>query len=114
METIVIHFPNKLIVGSGTTKRLPEEVARFGAKKVLILTIDPLLLQLDSLVRQLQEASVEVKLDTSIVQEPYFSDFEKLIHSVSSLSPHMVVGIGGGSVLDVAKLVAAQLANHQQ
>ena len=114
MEAIVIHFPNKLIVGSGTTKRLPEEVARIGAKKVLILTIDPLLLQLDSLVRQLQEASVEVKLDTSIVQEPYFSDFEKLIHSVSSFSPDMVVGIGGGSVLDVAKLVAAQLENHQQ
>ena len=46
--------------------------------------------------------------------EPSFADFEKLMQTVTPFNPDVVIGIGGGSVLDIAKLVAAQLENEQQ
>lgn len=113
MQPITIHFPNKLIVGSGVLSQLKEEVLRFGANKVLFITIEPLLSILQHVLLSLKEAMIESFVDVSIVQEPFFSDFEKLLQKVSAFDPDVVVGIGGGSVLDVAKLVAAQLDNSQ-
>jgi alcohol dehydrogenase class IV len=39
---------------------------------------------------------------------------KKLMKKVTPFNPDVVIGIGGGSVLDIAKLVAAQLDNEQQ
>src|SRR5690349_2147059 len=114
MQAITIHFPKKLIVGSGTLQQLKNEVAQSGANKVLLVTIEPLLPSLDTIVQELDEASIDVQVDTGIVQEPSFSDFEKLVQKVAPFNPDVVIGIGGGSVLDVAKLVAAQLENEQR
>jgi alcohol dehydrogenase class IV len=113
MQPIVIHFPKKLIVGSNTLSQLNDELLRTGAKKVLLLTIEPLLPALEGLVQELRDTAVVVQLDTSIIQEPSFRDFEKLMQTIAPFNPDVVVGIGGGSVLDVAKLVAAQLENEQ-
>lgn len=113
MQELTIHFPAKLIIGSGTLQKLPEEIISKGYKKLLLVTISPLLSTLQSTLDELQNASVEVHIDTSIVQEPSFSDFEKLMQKIAPLNPDVVVGIGGGSVLDVAKLIAAQLENEQ-
>jgi alcohol dehydrogenase class IV len=52
-------------------------------------------------------------IDTSIDREPSFNDFKTLMQKVAPFNPDIVVGIGGGSVLDIAKLVAAQLENEQ-
>jgi len=42
-----------------------------------------------------------------------FSDFDRLMEFANTINPDVVIGIGGGSVLDMAKLVAAQLENEQ-
>ena len=110
---ITIHFPWKLIFGKGKVVELKEELSRFSSQKVLIVTIEPLVLGLQKLIEEIKGASIEVLVDTSIRQEPYFSDFEKLMERVGLFNPDTVVGIGGGSVLDIAKLVAAQLENEQ-
>jgi alcohol dehydrogenase len=62
----------------------------------------------------LENSKVQILTDTSIVQEPSFNDFELLMQKVTPFNPDVVIGIGGGSVLDIAKLVAAQLDNEQQ
>ena len=113
MNGITIHFPGKLIFGKGTIAQLNEEVKRFSSKKVLIITIDPLLSLIEPVINQLKKARIEVHFDTSILQEPYFSHFNDLMKKVTPFNPDMVIGIGGGSVLDIAKLVAAQLENEQ-
>lgn len=110
---LTIHFPDKLIFGKGKASQLIDEVLQLKAKKVLIITIEPLLAQINGIINDLESKSVEVSVDTGIVQEPYFSDFKKLMQTVSSFNLDAVIGIGGGSVLDIAKLVAAQLENEQ-
>ena len=108
-----IHFPGKLVFGKGTLGNLPAEILQMGLKKVFILTIEPLISNLQELISTLENAGMAVAVDTSIVQEPTFADFQNLMQKASPYNPDVVVGIGGGSVLDVAKLVAAQLENSQ-
>lgn len=114
ISDLTIHFPNRIIFGKGKLNQLLDELAQLHAKKVLIITIEPLINSLSEILTDLKTRSVEVRIDISILQEPYFSDLNKLIDNVSSFNPDVVVGIGGGSVLDVAKLVAAQLENEQK
>lgn len=113
MNSLTIHFPNKLVLGKGIINNLPEEIIQQGYRSVLLVTIEPLLKILEPLVQELKKASIDVALDTSIVQEPSFADFEGLMQTIAPFNADVVVGIGGGSVLDVAKLVAAQLENEQ-
>jgi alcohol dehydrogenase len=110
---LVIHFPNKLVFGKGKLNQLVDEVFQLDCKKVLIITIEPLLGQLSAIIESLKRKSVEVVINTAIIQEPCFSDFKNLIQILSPFNPDVVIGIGGGSVLDIAKLVAAQLENEQ-
>jgi len=113
-QTLNIFFPGKLVFGKGTFAQLAEEVLQLRSKRVLIVTIAPLLEKLGPIMEELKTRGVEVKVDTSIVQEPTFEDFEKLVKVITPSNPDIVIGIGGGSVLDIAKLVAAQVNNEQK
>jgi alcohol dehydrogenase len=113
-ERLQIIFPGKLVFGNGTLSQLAEEVMQLKPSKVFIATITPLQNALADFISALQNNSIEILTDTSIVAEPSFTDFEKLMQVVAPFNPDIVIGIGGGSVLDIAKLVAAQLENEQQ
>lgn len=108
-----VSFPGKLVFGNGVLKQLTEDVVEQGYKAVIIMTIKPLLSQLADFTAILEKNKIEVLIDTSIEQEPSFSDVKQVLQQLSSFSADAVIGIGGGSVLDVAKLVAAQLDNTQ-
>ncbi|MGF2411409.1 iron-containing alcohol dehydrogenase [Ferruginibacter sp.] len=109
-----IFFPGKLVFGNGTLSQLVDDVVALKPAKVFIATIAPLQNTLADFITALQKNNIEILTDTSIVTEPSFADFEKLMQTVTPFNPDVVIGIGGGSVLDIAKLVAAQLDNEQQ
>lgn len=113
LPALSIHFPGKLVFGPGTLGTLADELLHVKASRVYLLTIDPLVPQLSELIRSLASRQVTVAVNTAIVQEPSFADFEKLLLEARRFDPDVVVGVGGGSVLDVAKLVAAQVDNTQ-
>ena len=113
VSPLTIHFPGKLVFGRGILEKLPDEIIGSSSKKVLIITIAPLLSKLKGLIEKLEALGIEVATDTSIVQEPTFEDFENLMKKITPVNPDVIIGIGGGSVLDIAKLVAAQLDNEQ-
>ena len=109
-----IFFPGKLVTGNGTFDQLIDDVLALQPTKVFIATITPLQPIIDAFTAKLTAQNIKVVTDTSIIAEPSFSDFEKLMKNVMPFNPDVVIGIGGGSVLDIAKLVAAQLENEQQ
>ncbi|TDH27475.1 iron-containing alcohol dehydrogenase [Segetibacter sp. 3557_3] len=113
MLPLSIHFPGKLVFDRGCLQRIPDEIISFGATSILVVTIDPLLNELKSLFNALESSGMTVEVNTSIVQEPSFAEFNELLEKYSGFNPDVVVGIGGGSVLDIAKLLAAQIGNPQ-
>lgn len=113
MQDLKIYFPGKLIFGPGCLSQLPEEIVQMKPSKVIIITIKPLIEQLRELISGLEKERIEVRTDTSILQEPTFADFATIMRPITSFNPDIIIGIGGGSVLDIAKLVAAQLDNQQ-
>ena len=113
-DPLKIFFPGKLVFGNGVLSQLPDDVLQLKPSKIFVVTIDPLKSSIVEFVNTLTKNNIEILQDTSIVAEPSFSDFEKLMRSVAPFNPDVVIGIGGGSVLDIAKLVAAQLENVQQ
>src|SRR4249920_3683657 len=112
-DPLQIFFPGKLVFGNGTLAQLPEDILQLRPSRVFIATIEPLKSAISEFVNTLQKNKIEVLQDESIIAEPSFSDFEKLMKNVIPFNPDVVIGIGGGSVLDIAKLVAAQLDNEQ-
>lgn len=114
MNPLKIVFPGKLVFGNGTLEQLADDIIALPSKKLFIATIEPLIRTIEEFILKLTASGIEVQLDTSIVAEPSFSDFEKLMKKVAPFNPDTVIGIGGGSVLDIAKLVAAQLENEQE
>jgi len=113
-DPLKIFFPGKLVFGNGTLAQLPEDILQLNPSRVFIAMIEPLRAAISEFVNNLEKNKIEVLQDTSIVAEPSFSDFEKLMKKVTPFNPDVVIGIGGGSVLDIAKLVAAQLDNEQE
>ncbi|MDN3548407.1 iron-containing alcohol dehydrogenase [Mucilaginibacter aquaedulcis] len=110
---ITVRFPSQIIIGKNSVMKLVDEVTEAGYSNVLIITINVLLTKLNPIIQQLQDKGIKVHVNTSIIQEPSFQDFDTLLASFKNISANVVIGIGGGSVLDVVKLLAAQLNNTQ-
>ena len=113
MKEIVILNPNRVVFGEGSMQRFVSDFVERGLKKMFLLSIAELNTTLAPFLQQLQAHGVAVFVDESIVGEPTFEDFDKILLKAKKFDADSVVGIGGGSVLDVAKLVAAQLKNSQ-
>lgn len=78
-----------------------------GKKRVFILT-DPQIIDLIIPgLNKLQANGCKLEVNTDIRSEPTFDDYKKILEEVNQFIPELIVGIGGGSVLDTAKLLAA-------
>ena len=113
MSLLNIHFPGKLVFGNGCLHQLPDEIVVLTTSRVFIVTITPLLPALQGLIHSLEKKGIHVVAHTGIVREPSFQDFHRIMAEATPFDPDVVIGVGGGSVLDIAKLVAAQLGNEQ-
>lgn len=112
-RNISISFPSKISFGNGCLDELPSDIQSLGLKKILIISITPLLPKLAGLIAELENLGIKVFINTQIEQEPSFADFDMLIQQYLNDDIDGVIGIGGGSVLDIAKLAAVQLKNDQ-
>src|SRR5690606_16627838 len=108
-----VSFPGKLVFGNGVLQQLTDDVVEQGYKTVVLMTIKPLLDSLANLIATWEKQGITVLVDSSIEREPTFSDVKQLLQQFASCQAEAVIGIGGGSVLDVAKLIAAQLDSAQ-
>ncbi|SEO32644.1 Alcohol dehydrogenase, class IV [Niastella yeongjuensis] len=112
-DIMKISFPGKLVFGKNTLEQLPDEVTALSCTRALVITITPLLNQLKGFTSKLEASGVQVQTNTGIVNEPSFAEVQQLLQEVKGFNPDVVIGIGGGSVLDVAKVIAALLDNEQ-
>ena len=101
-------FVNRNHTGRGCLSVLPEEVGRLGIKKVLILT-DPFLKQNGTAARiadLLSPLGVESVIHDEVIAEPPLAAGEALVDFTRAQKVDGVIGLGGGSAMDLAKLAA--------
>jgi alcohol dehydrogenase class IV len=82
---------------------------------VLFLIAEPVVNLLQALINQLILIGKKVEVITyNFPGEPTFKQFDSLLSQSVFFNPDCVIGVGGGSVLDSAKLLAAMTGNEQQ
>jgi len=84
-----------------------------GVDCVFIVTSPPIVGLAKPLVEVLRQAGKKVIVYSGIAEEPSVTSFEETLAAARSAKPDAVVGLGGGSAMDVAKLVAALYDDRQ-
>lgn len=100
--------------GWDSLEHLVSEVERLNASNILIVT-DPLLEELgmtNKIIEPLQAQGWKTSVYTEVVPEPPLEVGEKLVAFTREHKFDLVIGLGGGSALDLAKL-AGVLATHE-
>ena len=84
-----------------------------GLNHLLLLTANPIVPILQPYVERLGANGVKVLVETQILREPTVADFKRILAEAQEFEADSVLGVGGGSVMDVAKLVATFLHSEQ-
>ncbi len=103
------NFPTELVYGEGRVKELGAIAKNYG-KKAMIATyarggfLDPII---DMVEGSLTEAGVEFTTFTGIEPNPRANTIDKAIDQFKAEGCDMVIALGGGSVIDGSKYIAA-------
>ncbi|MDE3820938.1 iron-containing alcohol dehydrogenase [Sinorhizobium meliloti] len=96
---ITIHQPRRLVVGAGSRGEVGAWAGQAGSTLVIATPVTSGFA--DSL-----KLSGKVTLFDAIPGEPDITTLEAALEAARNARPDLIVGLGGGSVMDVAKLVA--------
>ena len=105
MKAITLLQPQKIVFGTGCIQTLVEDYKKMGLRRLFVLTAPPIRPLIEGTLDELKVAGVAVEVFQDIVAEPTVNDFKKILEVARQFQADSVVGIGGGSVLDVTKLM---------
>src|SRR5690606_6504282 len=115
METKMGHFgafraPRELLFGAGQRKALGSLDTKLGRRALLVtdsrMATDPAFLEIGD---SLQAQGLEVKVESGTLPDVPVTSALQIAESVRSFDADLVIGIGGGSCLDMAKCLALLL-----
>lgn len=89
---------DRIILGSGSLAQLPDLVAELGRTVLLVGGSDP--------TRHLGDVALNVVAQVSVSGEPTFDDARAAVAAAREAHADVVVAIGGGAVIDLAKATA--------
>lgn len=114
MKPITLLQPAKIQFGTGCLEIFCNDFLASGKKRLFILTAPVLRPLLNKMDETLQSGGVQLSYFDDIRQEPTVNDFHTIVDKAREFQADSVIGVGGGSVLDLAKLVATLLYSDQQ
>ena len=114
MKAITLLQPQKIVFGTGCIQTFVDDYKKMGLQRLFVLTAPPILPLIEEPLAELKTAGISIEVFQDIVAEPTVNDFKKILEVARSFKADSVVGIGGGSVLDLTKLVAAFLNSEQE
>lgn len=100
--------PKKIIFGENAIKSLPDLISEYGAKKIMIFA-DPGVIDVGivkDIEKLLDVEDIEYMVYSNLTPEPTLEVGEKALKFLKEFKGDLIVGIGGGSTLDIAKAVA--------
>jgi alcohol dehydrogenase class IV len=112
-DAVVLDQVGALAFGPGVSLNVADDLERAGARSVLIVTMPPILAAAERIGDAIRARQLRVTVWDDCVGEPSMADFQRLMDVARSNKVDAIVGIGGGSSMDLAKLVAALLNGRQ-
>jgi alcohol dehydrogenase class IV len=111
-EGAYFYSPTKIIFGVGSLKGLQEELKRLKIYRVLIIA-DNVLFSLNIIDRVLSYIRESIKSVEfyHVSEEPGINEFNKVAQFVRNNQFDGIIGIGGGSTLDTAKIASISSTN---
>src|SRR5262245_23954622 len=112
-ETWTFHSAGMLLFGPNACNQLGNVAGRLGARRLLVVT-DPVLLRAGRFERvrlPLSDSGVVIELFSGGEPEPSLSAADSCITCAREFRPDAVLGLGGGSNMDLAKITATVLAH---
>ncbi|REK77534.1 iron-containing alcohol dehydrogenase [Paenibacillus paeoniae] len=109
MNPFQFHNPTRIVFGEGAADRIGELTSSFGGKALLVYgggSIKSIGLY-ERAVKQLKDAGVAIYELAGIEPNPRLTTVKKGIHLCREHSIDIVLAIGGGSVIDASKAIAA-------
>ena len=110
---VTLRQPPQITFGAGCATPAVAAFARAGHRRVFLLTSPSVLPHATVLADALRAESTAVEIATGVPPEPTATCCEQVRAAARRFSPDLVLAVGGGSVLDVAKLVAALHARSE-
>ena len=107
MTTITLLQPPRIVFGDGCAPECAAYLAAKGVRRVLLVTSTQVLPGLGEVRAALAQSGIEVVLSQPVDREPTCDLFEAILVQARSEKVDGVLGVGGGSAIDTAKLVAA-------
>ena len=114
MKAITLLQPQKIVFGTGCIQTFTDDYKKMGLRRLFVLTAPPIRPLIEGTLDELKAAGIAVEVFQDIVAEPTVNDFKRILELARQFQADSVAGIGGGSVLDVTKLVAAFIDSDQQ
>lgn len=111
--TWTFHSAGQLLFGRDAVRQTGEVARRLGAKRTMIVT-DTMLAKagiVDRVREPLSQAEISVEVFDGGCPEPPISLAEECIAAARRFQPDVLVGLGGGSNMDLAKITATVLAH---
>jgi alcohol dehydrogenase len=109
MNNFIANNPTKLLFGQGVVSKLGSYSKKIGSKAIVMIGKGSVKTNgiLDAVTEQLQSAGTEYVLFEGIKSNPIFEDVNACISMAREFQADQIVAVGGGSVIDSAKAVAA-------
>lgn len=109
---IRLHNVKEIVFGPGSLEQLGAICKKLGATKTMVV-IDPNLKEslTDKITKILETSEIQSKFFSDLTAEPALELADACGKEVTSFGAEIVIGIGGGSAMDVAK-AAAMLATN--
>lgn len=105
MKRIVsFKIPGELVMGTGSIKQLSALTARFGRHALLVTDPGVIKAGLLEIVQDvLGEADVKTDVFAGVEPDPKMQIVHECADRIRSSSPDVIIGLGGGSAMDIAK-----------
>ncbi len=109
MKNFISNNPTKLLFGKGVVSKLGSFSKKSGSKAIIIIGKGSVKHNgiLDAVTEQLKSAGTEYVLFEGIKSNPIYQDVDACISVAREFGADHIVAVGGGSVIDSAKAVAA-------
>jgi len=113
MKSIIIKQPPTIGFGNGCLQQFIEDFTRTGPNSAMVITAPEIVPLIAPISQAFRNSNITLTIFDGIDKEPTTDMYQDALKISRQHEYKSIIGIGGGSVLDVAKIVSALRDNEQ-